>query len=138
MKIFATLFLFLSATWLPHGQLCVTVEGTVSQTACFWFWPNGQQELCNEVGFLSPVECLKEFELETWFYYNALTQWATRARFQKDYFIRMRDTRLWPSTRADNSKFVPGVKYFKILVCCVETTSQISDKKNIFDRSLDL
>ena len=62
-----TLQLFLTATWLSHGQLWAVLEGAASLTRCsslsfLEFWPEGHREPHNEVGSLSLAESLVGFE----------------------------------------------------------------------------
>ena len=61
---------FLTAIWLPHGQLWATIEGTASLTlmlitAFFYIF-----EPRNEVGSLSPAKRLVGFELGTFRFWS--------------------------------------------------------------------
>lgn len=61
---------FLSAIWLPHGQLSAIIERTDNLTypmlitANWWFQSEGHREPRDEVGYLSPTEWLVRFESE--------------------------------------------------------------------------
>ena len=76
------LIIFLSTTWLPHDRLLSLARGQPpplddSHSHSNSSRPNCQWEPTKELGYLSPDEHLKEFELRTFqFDNNILHHWA--------------------------------------------------------------
>ena len=70
---------FLSAIWLPHGQVWAITEDTASiNQSLFNFWHKGHQKPHNNIRSLSPANPLVGFELGTsWFDHKPLTHYAT-------------------------------------------------------------
>ena len=129
MKIFTTLAIICCMT-APWTALCHCWGDSLTNSIFLWFWPNGQQEPCNEAGSLSPVRWLKVFELKPDF--TAMPE-PTEPPLQNSKRLLDQNERCQAlgQHHVENSKFMPEVKYFTILVCCVEVISKVWNKKSI-------
>ena len=69
---------FKTAIWLPYGQLWGQLHSPKVNHCVLHFRPESPREPRNEVGFLSPAECLVRLNQEpSDSYYKALTYQAT-------------------------------------------------------------
>ena len=88
------LFYFLTAIWLPHGQLWAIIERTASLIQCYslrflHFLPKSHREPCSEVGSLSPAERLVGFQPGT---FRFLPQRLNPLGHSLCYILRKKNT----------------------------------------------